>query len=606
MDTHEALASSGDSPERYQFTWPGKRRAILASSLPPAGTLRPCRDESVDFASTGNLYIEGDNLEVLKLLREPYLGKVKMIYIDPPYNTGGDLLYNDAFAMDEKAFAAASGQRDEEDRLLFSLRANPESSGRFHTDWLNMLCPRLRLARDLLTEDGALFLSIDAHELANALKLLQEVFGEGNVLECFPRVTKKAGKSSQALARNHDYLILCARDAAALRLYPPEHTDKGFSLSDEFEAERGRYKLNQPLDYDSLQYSAALDYPIELDGETFYPGGSPERYEERRRGVHARADWAWRWSRELFAFGLKNGFVEVRRSDRRKRIYTKTYQRAAIVRRDGGFAVECVPRTRAVSSLEFVDNRYSNDHAKKDLLALFGAGVFDYTKPVALLKDLIRLSVPGEGLVLDFFSGSATTAQAVLELNAEDGGHRKFIMVQLPEPTRERSEARKAGYRTISEIGRERIRRAGARLREDRPALDAGFRALRWDSPNWKQVSYPPGSYTPELAAALADNIKEDRTAEDLLFQAMLELGLPLSSPISTEELAGKTLYTAAGGALLACFDEAVPEEVFAAAAKRKPRWFFLRDSSLPGDAAAANLQQIFETYSPGAVCRVL
>jgi len=606
--------------ERYQFTWPDKKKSVLLANAPINKTLRPCREESVDFDTTENLYIEGDNLEVLKLLQETYLGKIKMIYIDPPYNTGNDFVYEDDFAQSADEYLANSGQIDEDGNRMVQ---NTESNGRFHTDWLNMIYPRLRIAKDLLSDDGLIFISIDDNEVTNLQKLIAEIFSESNILACFPRVTKKAGKTTEAIAKNHDYILVCSKNSSPT-LYLPKHTDEGFKYSDEFEPKRGKYKLNQTLDYDSLQYSPSLDYPIEIDGRTIYPGGSYEKYLERQKGHHARADWAWRWSKELFEFGLANGFIVVKHYDNHFRIYTKTYQNATIKKAGKTFSIEYSERTRAISSLEFIGNEFSNDNSKKNLLSIFEASVFDYSKPVALLERLVALSTANNDIILDFFSGSATTAQAVMQLNAEDGGHRKFIMVQLPEATDEKSEAYKAGYKTICEIGKERIRRAGQKILNEcevrsvesgvvnskfqtsNSKLDIGFRVLKCDTSNMKEVYYNPAEYEASLFSSLEDNIKEDRTPEDLLFQVMLDLGVLLSSKIEETTIAGKKVFNVEDNYLIACFDDNVTEDVITEIAKQKPYYFVMRDSSMANDSVATNFDQIFATYSPDTVRKVL
>lgn len=599
--------------ERYQFTWPDKKKAMLAANAPITATLRPVvadsfgKDGTPGGFDSENLYIEGDNLEVLKLLQETYLGKVKMIYIDPPYNTGNDFVYEDDFAQSAADYMDNSGQYDEEGNRMVT---NTESNGRFHTDWLNMIYPRLKLAKDLLAEDGAIFISIDDNEIENSLKVCSEVFGKENYLACFPRVTKKAGKTTEAIARNHDYLLSYAK-SSAVKLYLPSHTDDGFKFSDEFIDTRGKYKLNQTLDYDSLQYSASLDYPITVKGKTFYPGQSYEKYLERQKGNHARADWAWRWSKELFEFGLKNGFIVIKDYESHSRIYTKTYQNCKIVKKGNGFQLEYMERTKAISTLEFIENEYSNDNSKKNITQVFDAAVFDYSKPVELLKTITSYATSMSDVVLDFFSGSATTAHAVMKLNAEDGGHRKFIMVQLPEKTDEKSEAYKAGYKNICEIGKERIRRAGRKIKEDAgltaPAdLDIGFRCLRLDESNMKPVYYTPEETQQQDMFSLVDNVKPDRTPEDLLFQVMLDLGVLLSSPIEVKEIAGKKVFNVAEGFLLACFDHDVTEETVKAIAKMKPYYAVFRDSSMANDSVATNFDQIFETYSPETVRKVL
>lgn len=599
--------------ERYQFTWPDKKKAMLAANAPITATLRPVVADSVGKDGTPggfdseNLYIEGDNLEVLKLLQETYLGKVKMIYIDPPYNTGNDFVYEDDFAQSAADYMDNSGQYDEEGNRMVT---NTESNGRFHTDWLNMIYPRLKLAKDLLAEDGVIFISIDDNEIENSLKVCSEVFGKENYLACFPRVTKKAGKTTDAIARNHDYLLAYAK-SSAVKLYLPSHTDDGFKFSDEFIDTRGKYKLNQTLDYDSLQYSASLDYPITIKGKTFYPGQSYEKYLERQKGNHARADWAWRWSKELFEFGLKNGFIVIKDYESYSRIYTKTYQNCRIVKKGNGFQLEYMERTKAISTLEFIENEYSNDNSKKNITQVFDTAVFDYSKPVELLRTITSYATSTSDLVLDFFSGSATTAHAVMKLNAEDGGHRKFIMVQLPEKTDEKSEAYKAGYKNICEIGKERIRRAGRKIKEDAgltaPAdLDIGFRCLRLDESNMKPVYYTPEETQQQDLFSLVDNVKSDRTPEDLLFQVMLDLGVLLSSPIEVKEIAGKKVFNVADGFLMACFDHDVTEETVKAIAQMKPYYAVFRDSSMANDSVATNFDQIFETYSPETVRKVL
>ena len=602
-----------ENEERYQFTWPDKKKAMLAANAPITATLRPVvadsfgKDGTPGGFDSENLYIEGDNLEVLKLLQETYLGKVKMIYIDPPYNTGNDFVYEDDFAQSAADYMDNSGQYDEEGNRMVT---NTESNGRFHTDWLNMIYPRLKLAKDLLAEDGVIFISIDDNEIENSLKVCSEVFGKENYLACFPRVTKKAGKTTEAIARNHDYLLSYAK-SSAVKLYLPSHTDDGFKFSDEFIDTRGKYKLNQTLDYDSLQYSASLDYPITVKGKTFYPGQSYEKYLERQKGNHARADWAWRWSKELFEFGLKNGFIVIKDYESHSRIYTKTYQNCKIVKKGNGFQLEYMERTKAISTLEFIENEYSNDNSKKNITQVFDAAVFDYSKPVELLKTITSYATSMSDVVLDFFSGSATTAHAVMKLNAEDGGHRKFIMVQLPEKTDEKSEAYKAGYKNICEIGKERIRRAGRKIKEDAgltaPAdLDIGFRCLRLDESNMKPVYYTPEETQQQDMFSLVDNVKPDRTPEDLLFQVMLDLGVLLSSPIEVKEIAGKKVFNVAEGFLLACFDHDVTEETVKAIAKMKPYYAVFRDSSMANDSVATNFDQIFETYSPETVRKVL
>ena len=588
-----------DGEECYEFTWVGKKASIVEANKPIRKTLRPCPEESKDWDTTENLYIEGDNLEVLKLLQEAYLGKVRMIYIDPPYNTGNDFIYADDFMRSQEEENEQMGMYDEDDNRLFK---NTDTNGKFHSDWCSMIYSRLLLSRSLLTEDGVIFISIDDNEIDDLMKIANDVFGKDNFLACFPRVTKKAGKTTDAIAKNHDYILAFSKSFAPT-LFLPSHTDDGFRFSDEYEAQRGKYKLNQTLDYDSLQYSASLDYPITVEGETFYPGQSYEKYLERKHGKHARADWAWRWSKDLFDFGYKNGFIVIKRYDGYSRIYTKTYQNCKIVKKTLGFEIEYIQRTRAISTLEFIENEYSNDNSKKNLLSLFNSSVFDYSKPTVLLKTLAQYSSSSDDIVMDFFSGSATTAHAVMQLNAEDGGHRKFIMVQLPEPCDEQSEAYKAGYKNICEIGKERIRRAGEKIKVENPLttqdLDIGFRVLKLDDSNMKDVYYAADDYDQQNLADMISNIKEDRTDLDLLFGCLLDWGLPLSLPYTSEQIDGCTVHTYNDGDLIACFAPNVPESVVKEIAGRKPLRAVFRDSSFADSPAKINVFEIFKLYMP-------
>ena len=562
-----------DGDEAYEFTWVGKKAAIVEANKPIRKTLRPCMAESKDWDTTENLYIEGDNLEVLKLLQESYLGKVKMIYIDPPYNTGNDFIYADDFMRSQEEENEQMGMYDEDENRLFK---NTDTNGRFHSDWCSMIYSRLMLARNLLTDDGVIFISIDDNEVDDLMKIANDVFGKDNFLACFPRVTKKAGKTTDAIAKNHDYILAYSKSASPT-LFLPSHTDEGFRFSDEYEAQRGKYKLNQTLDYDSLQYSASLDYPITVEGETFYPGQSYEKYLDRKNGKHARADWAWRWSKELFDFGYENGFIVIKKYDGYSRIYTKTYQNCKIAKAASGFTIEYIQRTKAISTLEFVENEYSNDNSKKNLTSLFESSVFDYSKP--------------------------TTAHAVMQLNAEDGGHRKFIMVQLPEKCDETSEAYKAGYKNICEIGKERIRRAGDKIKSESPMttqdLDIGFRVLKLDDTNMKDVYYAPDDYDQGMLAGLESNIKDDRTDLDLLFGCLIDWGLPLSLPYKSEQLGGCTVHTYNDGDLIACFDANIPESVVKEIAKRKPLRAVFRDSGFASSPEKINVFEIFKLYMP-------
>lgn len=586
--------------ERYQFTWPDKKKSVLLANAPINKTLRPCREESVDFDNTENLYIEGDNLEVLKLLQETYLGKIKIIYIDPPYNTGTDsFVYDDNFAQSTDEYIENSGQFDDDGNRMVQ---NPESNGRFHTDWLNMMFTRLRLAKDLLSDDGVIFISIDDNEVANLSKMCDEIFGVDNAIAVFPRLATKSGKTPLTFMVSHDY-VLCYTKSRHDIFVGQAFEDDSYKYSDEYIAERGRYNLKQPLDCNSISYSASLDYPITHEGVTYYPGSDYNKYLERQSGKHLPKDYAWRWSKELFKFGLKNGWIVFQNG----RIYTKGYLKAAIEKQsNGSYAVIKREKTRKISTIDFISNDYSNDIAKKQLASYKISARFDFPKPVDLIKVLLSTHYDKNALVVDFFSGSATTAEAVFKQNLTDGGNRKFILVQLPE------KAQDGTYKNICEIGKERIRRAGQKIRNEQlgiknkgdnsslqtpnSSLDTGFRVLKCDSSNMKEVYYNPAEYEPSLFTSLEDNIKEDRTPEDLLFQVRSEkVGMRNYSYFDVED-----------GYLIACFDKNIDEEVITAIAKQKPYYFVMRDSSMATDSVATNFEQIFAAYSPDTVRKVL
>lgn len=585
--------------EKYKFEWKGKAECLRLAQKRSTGTLRPCPEESVNFDTTQNLYIEGDNLEVLKLLQTAYYRKVKMIYIDPPYNTGNDFVYEDDFADPMARYKEVTQQ---------TTKSNPETMGRFHTNWLNMMYPRLRLAANLLRDDGVIFISIDDNEVTNLRKVSDEVFGEENFVGLLPRITKKAGKSTIAIANNNDYLLVYSK-SNSIHFNLQNHTDEGFKNSDEYLETRGLYKLNQTLDYDSLQYSPSLDYPIEIDGETFYPGSSYERYLERQNGKYSRADWAWRWSKELFDFGYKNGFIVVKRTSNGSRIYTKTYQKAQIEKTEDGFKIAEIERTKPLSSLEFIENEYSNDNAKKQLISLFETSPFDYSKPISLLKYIVAFSTSGNDIILDFFSGSATTAHAVMQLNAEDGGNRQFIMVQLPEVCDEKSEAYKAGYKNICEIGKERIRRAGKKLTETdgqiklgeeaKQPLDVGFKVYKLDTSNLKTWDAAPIADDDLLTLynrmnGMIHRVKPDRTDLDMVYEIMLKLGVPLTYSVQKIDLNGKSAYTVGEDCLLLiCLAENVQPEDVETMAEYAPAKIIISRDSFADDTAMSNAYYI-------------
>lgn len=565
--------------ERYQFTWPDKRKAILAANAPINKTLRPCREESVDFDNTENLYIEGDNLDVLKLLQETYLGKVKMIYIDPPYNTGNDFVYEDDFKQSAEEYIDNSGQLDEEGNRLV---ANTESNGRFHTDWLNMIYPRLKVAKDLLDKDeGVIFISIDDSEVGNLRKICDEIFGGRNFLaqiiweRAFAPVNLK-----KHFSPSHDYIICYANnidncvcnglkrdDSSNSRYANPDNDPRGVWTSGD------------------LSVGPAVTEKIY---EIITPSG---------RSVYPPSGYCWRLDKNTFFEYVKD-----------KRIWFG--ENGDNVPRIKRFLSEVKQGITPMTIWKFKEVGSSQD-ASRNLKKLFDdKAFFEYPKSVPLIERCIQLYSNKESLILDFFSGSATTAHAVMQLNAEDGGKRKFIMVQLQEECAENSEAYKAGYKNICEIGKERIRRAGKKIKEENPLttkdLDIGFRVLKCDSSNMEDVYFTPKDYMDKQQSLFVDNIKKDRSDEDLLFDAMLKLDTPLSSKIERITIAGKTVYNVAQGHLMACFDKNVTDEVITAIAKEMPSYFVMRDSSQADDSVAINFEQIFNTYSPQTVRRVL
>ena len=565
------------SEERYQFTWPDKRNAIRLANAPTTDTLRPCREESVDFDNTQNLYIEGDNLQVLKLLRENYLGKVKMIYIDPPYNTGNDFVYNDDFSQTTGEYMHNSGQEDEEGNRLV---ANTESNGRFHTDWLNMIYPRLKVAKDLLSEDGVIFISMDENEIDNLEKVGNEIFGEHNLVGKVIWERAFAPKNdAKYLSDSHDYIIAYARNINSFSIGLLPRTDEA----------NARYKNPDndprgPWTPDNMTvktYSASYDYEITT------PNGSIMSPPNGR---------CWFTSKERMQKLIEEGRVwfgnDGGNMPRLKRYLADVQQ---------GMTPITIWKYTEVGH---------NQEGRQEVKQLFdGKGYFDGPKPLRLLNRIITIAnTYRDSIILDFFSGSATTAHAVMQLNAEDGGKRKFIMVQLPEATDEKSEAYKAGYKNICEIGKERIRRAGKKIKEDSPLttqdLDTGFRVLKLDSSNMQDVYYTPSEFDEQKL--FDDNIKPDRTEEDLLFQTMIELGIELSAKIEKRSIAGKAVWSVSDGYLMACFDEEVNETTITEIARQHPYYFVMRDSSLANDQVADNFEQIWEEYSKDTVRRIL
>ena len=608
--------------ERYQFTWPDKKKSVLLANAPINKTLRPCREESVDFDTTENLYIEGDNLEVLKLLQETYLGKVKMIYIDPPYNTGNDFVYEDDFAQSTDEYLANSGQYDEDGNRMVQ---NTESNGRFHTDWLNMIYPRLKLAKDLLTDDGVIFISIDDNEQENLKKCCDEVFGGQNfVAQLVWERAFSPKNDARFISNSHDYVLMYAKNITQFvigRLPRTEEANARYSNPDN--DPRGVWMSS---DISVKTYNAECDYPITA------PSG---------RVIEPPAGRCWSLSKKAFLERLQdnriwfgpdgNGVPRIKR-----------------------FLTDLKHEGMAPTSIMFFKDVGHSQEGAQEVSKLLDGGFFSGPKPQRLMQRLLTLAnLKTDSVVLDFFSGSASTAHAVMSKNAEDGGHRKFIMVQLPEPCDEKSEAYKAGYKNICEIGKERIRRAGKKMKENleqngidiqylhkelknaplknicgfnvpaiparwgsadeteenkaiAESLDIGFRVLKCDTSNMKEVYYNPAEYEVSLFSRLEDNIKEDRTPEDLLFQVMLDLGVLLSGKIEETTIACKKVFNVEDNYLIACFDSDVTEETIKAIAKQKPYYFVMRDSSMANDSVATNFDQIFATYSPDTVRKVL
>ena len=606
--------------ERYQFTWPDKKKAMLAANAPITATLRPVVADSVGKDGTPggfdseNLYIEGDNLEVLKLLQETYLGKVKMIYIDPPYNTGNDFVYNDEFGMRGEEWNATSGNYDEEgNQIVGRLELNTESNGRFHTDWLNMIYPRLRISKDLLADDGIIFISIGEDEVDNLHKIANEIFGEQNEIAIFSRVMKSGGAKGQFYTPNIDYVLVYAKNISNAEFFRSDFSDEQI---DRFynRTETSGKRTGEKYGIERL-YKASLDarpnqrYYIECpDGEFVIPPGVhfPDCCVEGEKVIPTSEDHVWKWTYDRYKSEKEAGNIVFIKSDQTS-LVTSTNTQATWNIYNKLWLNE--QKEKGVVPGNFIagfENRQSAVEMKKLDIP------FDYAKPVRLLIYLIKLCTKKKDCtILDFFSGSATTAHAVMKLNADDSGHRKFIMVQLPEKTDEKSEAYKAGYKNICEIGKERIRRAGRKIKEDAgltaPAdLDIGFRCLRLDESNMKPVYYTPDEVGQQDLFSLVDNVKEDRTPEDLLFQVMLDLGVLLSSSIEVKEIAGKKVFNVADGFLLACFDHDVTEETVKAIAQMKPYYAVFRDSSMANDSVATNFDQIFETYSPDTVRKVL
>jgi len=567
--------------ERYQINWPGKREALLTANAPIAKTLRPCREESVDFDTTQNLFIEGDNLDALKLLQETYLNKVKMIYIDPPYNTGNDFIYDDDFSESASSFRTKSSQTDSTGNRMV---ANTESNGRFHSDWMSMIYARLILARNLLAQNGLIFISIDDGEYQNLRKICDEVFGEDNFVDNV--IWKKrygGGAKEKYFVSLHEYVLVFAKDIDSLDNFTVPLTDESikryYTSKDGNFATRGPYRTHPLEATKSMGERKNLVFPI--------PGPNGQEIYPQRQ---------WLWSAERVREALEGGELEfLEGRDGQISVHTKQY----LKEKDGS--------VRTGKPFSIIDDVYTQ-HGTNEIIEIFGdAQMFSFPKPSLFLKRLLDVGTDGgkDEIVIDFFSGSSAMAHATMLANALDGGGRKFVMVQLDEAVESDSPASKAGFKTIADVGKERIRRAGAKIKQNTAGklefnqLDVGFRVLKIDSSNMKEVFYTPDAVSQDLLTDHVNNIREDRTSEDLLFQVLLDWGVDLALPITQETIAGKAVFFVDGNALAACFEEGVSEEFVKLLAKREPLRAVFRDSGFANDSVKINVEQIFKLLSP-------
>ena len=607
-----------EGEERYQFTWPDKRAAVRLANTPTTMTLRPCRKESVEFDNTQNLYIEGDNLDVLKVLRETYLGKVKMIYIDPPYNTGNDFVYNDDFAQGKDDFEQSSGLFDEEgNQTIDPMQRNTESNGRFHTDWLNMIYPRLKVARDLLTDDGVILINMDENEITNLLNLCNEIFGVCNDLGTIIWDKRNPKGDAKGISSQHEYIVVFAKNKDALtsncKIQRPKKNAKLMLVKAK--------QLFAKIDTTYTLDDANSDFAIWLAKQTDLSGGERAYNRIDTKGkLYQAVSMAWPNKKkapdEYFTpliHPITGKPCPVPEKGWRNPVKTMQYllEQNMII-----FGADEVTQPRRKYILD--ENMYENIpsllyYGGSDAEMLSNMGIpFDTPKVTDICKEHIQSFTEPNDIILDFFSGSATTAHAVMKLNAEDGGNRKFIMVQLPEKTDEKSEAYKAGYKNICEIGKERIRRAGRKIKDELGVrneelgikLDVGFRVLKLDTSNMEDVYYTPQEFS--LETLFNENVKEDRTNEDLLFQVMLDLGIELSAKIESKQIAGKSVHFVDDNYLVACFDAEVNETTITEIAKLQPIYFVMRDASAVNDNVIDNFEQIFKHYSPDTVCKII
>ena len=585
-----------DSSERYSFTWPGKTQAIKESQKQSTGTLRPCKEESKNWDTTKNLYIEGDNLEVLKLHQKGYYNKIKAIYIDPPYNTGKDFIYPDNYQDNLENYLKISGQvleskeygERERESIGVKLTSNPETAGRYHSNWLNMMYPRLKLARNLLSDDGVIFISIDDNEIENLKKICDEIFGEENFVSQSIRRTINSGKhDSTAISVFHEYLLIYSKFINNLNLNKKpksdEEKDKLYNQQDKFVEERGRYYLTQ-LNKNSIRYSDSLNFPIKgPDGIDIWPGNG---FEDK--------EWCWRWSKDKVKWGIENKYIQFKKSGEKYKVYTKSYEK-----RDNEGKV--IDRNNPYNSLEFISKEYANFNATPELSKLFdGKKLFNFPKSQVYLKEILKLSNTKNSLVLDFFSGSSTMAHAMLSLNSEDNGNRNFIMVQIPEETDDNSEAYKAGYKNICEIGKERIRRAGDKIVKEsgNKDLDIGFKVFKLDSSNLEKWD-PDYDDLEQTLLVSQDNIKEGRTQEDLIYEIMLKYGIDLTLPIEKYE-SENTMYSIGFAALLVCLDNKITKDItdsiIELASEDVSRVVF-KDNGFASDADKTNIKETLRTH---------
>lgn len=577
--------------ERYQFTWPDKRNAIRLTNAPTTDTLRPCREESVDFDNTQNLYIEGDNLEVLKLLRENYLGKVKMIYIDPPYNTGNDILYQNDYSISQENYDSFC--YDENGNRLF---LNTEGNGRFHSDWCNMMYERIRIAKDLITNDGFFAIAIDHNELFNLGEICDEIFGYNNRIGVISVVHKPEGRNqAKYIGPSNEFMLLYIKDDTKAKIRNVAIDDEqvaAFDLHDK----KGAYRLKNFIrtadgKYATREAKPDFWYPIWVSEDLKVI--SVNKFKDSLPIfpiIDNGVERTWKTTIQTCADRIKSGDIVAKNEKGKYVIYEKL-------------------RENQVIKTHWINKKYHGFHfGTKILDELLGVKTFDFPKSLYLMHDIFKLFTEGDDLILDFFSGSATSAHAIMQLNSEDKGKRKYILVQIPASCDKKSEAYKAGYKNICEIGKERIRRAGKKIKEESPLttqdLDTGFRVLKLDSSNMQDVYYTPADFTDR--DLFEENIKPDRTEEDLLFQAMIELGIELSAKIEKTEIAGKTVWNVSDGYLMACFDENVNETTITEIAKQQPYYFVMCDKSLANDNVADNFEQIFDHYSKETIRRIL